>query len=124
VTVEGESSEEPDRFERIELRLEQLEDSDSNHLAVALAIMANDLRNAVNRIEEAADHFDSRLEKAVSAATGSTMQIAGACNHSSPPPQRISYRKMLAENWLQIASGMIIAIVAIVITVYLFSRAQ
>ncbi len=95
----GESSKVPTRLERIELRLAQLEDGGSNHLAITLTSLADDLRNVVSRIEAVAGELDSHLRGAIIPAV--PQSAVRAADADAPLSRRVSYRRILAENWLQ-----------------------
>lgn len=122
MTSEEDSGKVFSRLEQIELRLAKIESGESNHLAVTIKSLTADLRNVATRIEVAVVDLDSRIrEVVVPAVPQPTVEVAGEDTDGSRRG-KVSYYKVLAENWLQIAVGLIIALVAIVITVYLFSR--
>ncbi|MGQ0778132.1 MAG: hypothetical protein ACT4NY_27595 [Pseudonocardiales bacterium] len=105
------------RFTRIEKLMEvRLEDGNIRPLA-------SELRTAVmSGIESATRDLKYLLENAAFPTKSQPAELElDSGKNSSPDEMRI--RRILTENWLQIAFGMIIALIAIAITVYLFSRA-
>lgn len=119
-----------DRLKSIELRLtgieksiERIEKSIVRRLEDSgIKSLAGELRNAVSGIEAVTRDLKYRFEKVTLPTEAQPAEQAQNGNANSPSGE-MSIRRIMAENWLQIALGMIIALIAITITVYLFSRA-
>lgn len=113
----------PAATERLELQGARFHGHDSGQLNATLMLLANDLRSVATRIEAVVVDLDALLrEFGVSATPRSAAQAATEGVDAGNSPGRPNFRRILADNWIQIVVGMAIAFVAIVITLYLFSR--